>query len=529
MRRMALDRLFSLFSSSKGTSKKSSGGGGVLQPLPDPKVKPRQTSFPGHMTQLTPSGSALPKNDLNLANVDIVSTYRFGADTSSTLRVLSRGNPDLAGAVSGHLRMGIPSGFIPPAYNPDGSFNVEATRFCMEFLGRMNAMPGWDTGFTTVGSIRSVSEALAYEALIEGGMAMELVLNKARQPWYFAPVSVSPSRFRLYDDFGGGTKTLKPVQVVGGQEIDLDIPNFFMVWVDPDLLNPYPHSPLESSIQPVLAGTTFLQDLRRVCARHVYPRYDLSIDQDKLKEHMTEEQLLDPEKKKAFLNEVFVAVQNTVNNLGVEEAVVHFDFLVVSYVKGQDGDVPNTFETVKDILDGKIATGAKSNGTILGHGDGTQNIASTETMIALLTANGLIREKLTEMYSKALTLACRLMAFDVVVRFEFDEIELRPKSELEAFYAQRQSRILEQLSFGFISDEEASLRLTGRLPTGNIDTPLSGTMFLITAGLGQGGDQIGGNGYSGTGAGGGQSGGSASQQARKPTTPANKRGQRKTA
>lgn len=525
------DRLFSLLAGSapsKGTSKKgSSGGGSMLAPLEDPKVKPKQQSYPGHMTQLTPSGAALPNNDLNLANVDVVNTYRFGRDTSTTLRILAQANPDLAGAVSGHLRMGIPQGYITPAYNPDGSFSVVGTQFAIEFLDRMNASPGWDTGFTTVGSIQSVAEALGLEMLMEGGMAMELVLNKARQPSYFAPVSVSPSRFRLYDDFSGGTKTLRPVQVVGGEEIDLDIPNFFMVWLDPSLIDAYPRSPLQSAIQPVLADTTFLQDLRRVCYRHVYPRYNLSLDTEKLKQHMTEEQLLDADKKAAFLNEVLAMVQSTVSNLSPEDAVVHFDFLTVEYVKGQDGDVPNTFETVKDIYSSKIATGSKSNATILGHGDGSQNIASTETLIAMLNSNGLIRIKLMEMFSKTLTLAARLMGLDVVIKFEYDEIELRPKSELEAFYAQRQSRIFEQLSYGLITDEEACLRLTGRLPSPNMPK-LSGTEFLATAGLGQGGDQTG-NPYSGTGVGGGQSGGGAGTQSRKAQTPANKRGQKSTA
>lgn len=503
----------------KGTSppvKKSGGGGGLLQPPVEPKVKPKQSSFPGYMTTTVASTAARPKNDLNLANVDITSTYRFGASTSDVLRNLRHGNADLGGAVSAHLRMGIPEKYMVFAYNPDGSFNVDAVRFCLEFLGRLETMPGYETGFTTVSSIQSTSEALGLEVLMEGALACELVLNKARQPWYFAPVAVKQIKF--YDDFGGGTKTLKPVQVVGGEEIDLDIPNFFMVWLDQSVLEPYPQSPMQSAIQPVLAGTTFLNDLRRLCERHVYPRYNLTLNQELLAKHMTEEELIEPEKKKAFLNAAYAQVADVVNNLGVEEAIVHFDFLSVEYVGGQDGDVPNTFETVKSIYDNKIATGAKSNGSILGHGTGTQNIASTETMLAMVTSNGLIRVKLNEVYSKMFTMAARLMGLDVTVSFEYDEIELRPKSELEAFYAQRQSRLLEQLSYGFITDEEFCMRMTHRLPPAGF-TPLSGTQFLAPVPA-----DTSGNNYSGTGVGGGGSGGSAANQARAPQTPASKRG-----
>lgn len=509
-----LDRLRSLI----GLKTTSKGGGGQLPPAEEPKVKPKQTSFPGHMTGTAVSKSALPKNDLNLANTDITATYRFSRDTSQTLRNLVRGNPDLAGAVSAHLRIGIPEKYIPPAYNPDGSFNVDATRFCMELLARIDKQPGYETGFSSTGSIRSCSEAMAFELVVEGALACELVLNKARQPSHFAPVAVPAIKF--YDDHSQGTKTLRPVQVVGGEEIDLDIPNFFMVWLDPSLLDAYPHSPIESAQQPVLAGTTFLQQLRRLCERHVFPRYDISIDVEKLKAHMTEEQLLDEEKKAAFMNGVFESVEDMINNLGVEEAMIHYDFIMVEFVKGQDGDVPATFDTVKDIYNGKIATGAKSMGTILGHGGESQNIASTETMLAMLTSNGMVRLKLQEAYSKMLTMSCRLMGMDVTVNFEFDDIDLRPAMELEAFRAQKQSRLKEQLSLGIIDDDEFSLRVTGRLPRPG-HTPLAGTMFMDPV---QTADD-GGNSYSGTGAGGGQSGGGAANQARKPKASPKKRGE----
>lgn len=532
-----LNRLRSLFTL-KGTLPASGGGktpaagakgggkgaSGMLAPSVPPKVKPGQASYPSYLTTTSATTAARPKNDLNLANVDIVNTYRFGADTSTTLRNLMRGNPDLAAAVSAHLRLGIPERYTAIAYDEAGNFNLEGTQFCLQFLDRLNTMPGYDVGFNPTNAMQSLAESLAKEMLIEGGVGMELVLNKARQPAFFAPVTVGGTRFRFYDDWSQGTKTLRPVQVVGGQEIDLDIPNFFMVWLDPSVIDPFPQPPFESAIQPVLAGSTFLNDLRRLCERHVYPRIHCTVDNEKLKAMMTEEQLLDSDKRQEFLNETFAAVEDTVNNLGVEEALVHFDFLAVQYVEGQSGDVPNTFDTVKTIYDGKIATGARSMPSLLGHGSGSQNIASTETLLGMLTANGLVRLKLMEMLSKGMTLAARLMGLAVVVKFEYDDIDLRPRSELEAFFSQRQSRLLEQLSYGFITDEEFCLRMTGRLPPAGY-TPLMGTQFLAQAGLGRAGDlEGGGNGYSGTGAGGGQSGGGAATQSRSKQTPTNTRG-----
>ncbi len=512
-------------SESKSTgagSSKSKGGGGQLPPPEEPKVKPKQTSFPGYATATAVSNSAIPKVDLSLANKEITSTYRFGATTSDTLRSLTQANPDLSGAVSTHLRMGIPERYTLYAYNPDGSFNVDATRLVMEIAARFDKMPGYDTGFTNVGSMRSVAEALALEMVIEGAMSMELVLDKARLPSAFAPVAVSKLKF--YDDFSKGTKTLKPVQVVGGEEIDLDIPNFFMVWLDPSLLNAYPIPPLQSAIQPVLAASSFLDDMRKVCARHVYPRYVSSIDYDKLKPLIPMDVQQSPEELEAYLKQVTDNVRDTINGLGIEEALIQFGFIETKYIEGDAGDVPDTFETIKDIYNSKIATAARVAPTMIGHGSGTQSIASTDTLIAMKTSDSMIRVKLQEIFSKGFTLSCRLFGMDVTVSFEYDEIDLRPPTELEAFKAQRQSRYKEQLSMGVITNEEFSLRTTGRLPSANMPD-LSGTMFMDPVQAAADSDEAAeGNSYSGTGVGGGQSGGGAATQKQKSKQPTGKRG-----
>jgi hypothetical protein len=111
---------------------------------------------------------------------------------------------------------------------------------------------------------------------------------------------------------------------------------------------------------------------------------------------------------------------------------------------------------------------------ILGR-DSSGSTATTSAMLFLKNAN-IIRTKLNTIYSRMLTQAVRLMAQDVYVEFTYAELDLRPQAELEAYRAMYQSRILEQLSLGFITDEEASIKLTGNLPReGHV--PLSGTMF----------------------------------------------------
>jgi hypothetical protein len=80
------------------------------------------------------------------------------------------------------------------------------------------------------------------------------------------------------------------------------------------------------------------------------------------------------------------------------------------------------------------------------------------------------------------------MGLDVYVKFEMEEVNLRPELELASFRAMKQSLVLTQLSLGFISDMEASIELTGHLPPDGFQ-PLSGTRFSVaSANTGSGND-----------------------------------------
>ena len=88
-----------------------------------------------------------------------------------------------------------------------------------------------------------------------------------------------------------------------------------------------------------------------------------------------------------------------------------------------------------------------------------------------------IQRPVEEVMSRILTLAVRMYGVDTYVRFAFSPINLRPEDELEAFKTMHQARILEQLSEGFLTDEEAAQAL-GTGPRAPGAPPLSGTGFM---------------------------------------------------
>lgn len=500
----------------------SGGGGSKLPPPSEPKVKPKQASFPGYISSTRVNNDTkINRVDIQAANLDPVTSFRNLQTTPQVIRNLCRVNPDASAALGAYLRVGIPEKYIVLARDPDGSVNDDGTRIAFELLQRMDKMPGYDSGFSQVDSIRSVSEALAKEAVIEGALAMELVLDKGRLPYKFQPVTVGPIKF--YPDDSGGTKGLKPVQSIGGEEIDLDIPTFFMVWVDPSLTDAYPQSPFESAVQAVLASAQFMMDLRRVMQRHVYPRYNITIDEEILRKNTPPDILMDPDKLTSYLNTRMAEVEAAVNGLEPQDAILHFDFCTVEFIANSDMQgAAEQFKTLEEILNANLAKGAKTMPAVLGNGSGSQNVASTETMLFLMNANAMIRLKLMELYSRALTLAVRLFGLDVTVSFEFDDIELRPATELAAFKTMRFEQWVKMWGLGLMSDMEFCMR-ANYMPTPKGFTSQAGTLTLMDI-LGVKQADPNGNAYSGTGAGGGQSGGGAATQSRSTGTPKQSKG-----
>lgn len=440
-------------------------------PSPTPTKAPnRAQALLSFKTQVAKAASALQRGDRRLANTDIAA-YRAGNDTRTVIRDLAASNPDLSATINSYLRVGIPSTYTVMARDPDGVINVEATKLAQELLRRITFLGDVTLGYNPVSDLQSLSESLAKELLQYGSMALELALDKQRLPTYINAVSVTKLQFKEED---GG---VYPVQVIGGQEVSLDIPTFFYISLDQDLLTAYSSSYIEPAIQAVLADTAFLNDLRKSMQRVIQPRLIATIIEDKIKTAAPPEISSDPEAMGVLYGSLIEQLTEVLNGLQPEDALVSFDNVEYTMLKsegGGGGNIAETLNLVQKLIESKLSAGAKSMPAILGR-DSAGGAATTTSMLFLKNAE-IVRTKLNTIYSRMMTQAVRLMGQDVYVEFTYAELDLRPQAELEAFRVMKQSRILELLSLGLISDEEACITLTGNLPRDG-HVPLSGSMF----------------------------------------------------
>ncbi|MDA3832081.1 MAG: hypothetical protein PF495_01660, partial [Spirochaetales bacterium] len=447
----------------------------VSEVLP-PKTLPRaQQTSPSYLKSAPTAGNTLPETDRGTANLDI-NTFRNSTSTKATIRSFAQTDPDMSSAVSASLRMGITKSYTLVAYNMDGLINDEATRIAQQLAMKFDFLSDYSAGYARFKDIRSISESLGREILIEGSCAMELVLDKQRYPAGFKAISTSQIDWKTRSD-----GSIFPIQVLSGEEVNLDTPLFFYAALDQDLLEPYSSSQLEAALHATIAQNEFFSDLRRVFRKTVHPRMLVTIIEDLWRKTIPADVLNDPDKLKAFRTATVNALQSGISQLRPQDAMVVSDVLKVDTLNSENSSTSDEYKTLSDLLNQKSAAGTKTLGTILGHSSASNNIASTESMLYLKNIEGSMHAKLNTIFSQAFTLAVRLYGQDCVVKFRYQDIDLRPELETEAFKAMKQSRILEQLSLGLISDAEASILLTGSLPPVGFK-PLTGTFFKAGVG-----------------------------------------------
>lgn len=446
------------------------GAATTLAPVDEPKVKKGAQARPSYLRTAKPNkDTTLPLSDRRLATTDLSRVSR-NQSTREIVRQLAHASPDLSAAVSAYLRTGITRKYTAVARNMDGTINPEATGLTQQLLTRFDLLPGYAQGFGGIGSLRTHSESWAKELIMYGGAAGELVLGPDSLPQRIQPLTTTTIEFK--PDKEG----LNPVQKVSGDEINLDLPTFFYVALDMELMEAYPSSPIESAIQPIQFSEQFMSDIRRVVRRAVHPRMTVVIDEEAFIKHMPPNAQHDETAAADYYTRMVADLEEKLNSLEPDEALVHSDILTITTENNGNISWSAELETLENMANAKLATGSKVTPTMLGHNNGSSNIASTETLIFMKQVEGAVQFKLNEMYSRILTLAVRLFGQDVYVEFKYDAINLRPDAELESFRSMEQSRVLELLSLGLISDEEAAIQLTGHLPPEGY-VPLAGTQF----------------------------------------------------
>jgi len=394
-----------------------------------------------------------------------VEDYRYSKSADELLEEFSKYDPDVSTGIWNFLRMAS-SGLTILALNsegkPDQGHQVVLDKVLQSFTGVVNFK---DWGIYS--PIELTANSIIKYILLRGGCGLELVLNKNKTAKYINivdPITVTfeQPKAGVYVPYQGDKK--------------VNIPTFFWQLLDADANSPYETPPFLPVLQAILFNISVMQDLERVVKRTAYPRISVKIIESTLRKFAPVAAQTDDKIMSGWLKGQKEAIGESLRTLKPEDAAVFFDSLEVNVLETKNNSTID-FRPLKEVIDQRIISGMKSLPTILGRQFGSsQTIGGVEALLYAKSVTSLQRVA-EHLLSRVLTLALRLEGKLGTVVVKYRPVSLRPENELEAFMGLKQARILEQLSLGMITDEEAAIELTGNpyLPAGY--SRLSGTGF----------------------------------------------------
>lgn len=453
------------------------GTGGVSSVKTPPLVLPRRiTGVAKAQTSTTgvERGRAFQVDNYVDTTVDY-STLRGYQQTSLTIRSLYETDGLLASAVSGLVSIAATPYRLQSYQTGTGEFSREGLRAAESVCSLLNTLHDYSSGYSDQQSIGSLVSQMLLELALVGSVGVELVLDTARFPRKLVTFA-GDGIVWLSNGKGGRYPAQRPKGAIksGAQLVELNIPTVWVAELGGMADTVYAVPPLSSAIQRLSHYADFISDLWRVVKQSGIPRTTVELDYEKVMASAPPEVRSDPAKVKEYLDSVREQIETQLQNLAPEDCLVYYNVATVNLLR-TDGEKADFTELLQN-LSGLAATALKTSPTQLGlRIGGSQNVASTEAMLLAKYARSL-QKAVEEVLSRALTLAIRILGVDAYVQFELAEPDLRPSSELEAFMSLKQNRILELLSLGRITDDEAQALLgLGSLP--ETAEELSGTKF----------------------------------------------------
>lgn len=406
--------------------------------------------------------------------------YKTAQSIPALIRFLARAEGPISAAVHNMVQVANCSHTVT-AYNAaTHEFSEEGTALANSILASMNTLYDYTAGFSSKKSLEGLKGHMLREVVLTGALSSELVLNEARLPSY---IQVVP--FETLEMVSNGKGGYYPQQRVSGENepVKLNIPTFFVSMMQHDANSVYAFSMMDSAVKLIIYFEEFMEDIRRSVRQSGHTRTTVTLDTKKIVDAAPRDVKQDQKKLKEWMETVQAAVQQQLQTLSPEDALVLFDTAKAENLQSGLGQRMD-YTPLLNVISGVYATSMKTPPSAIGLRleGGSQALGNVESLIFLKTAAA-VQTPVEEVLSRSLTLGCRLYGMDVYVEFQFDPINLRPEEELEAFRTMKQTRILELLSLGMISDAYAAhLLKTGPRPAGAED--LSGTFFHKTGGLG---------------------------------------------
>jgi hypothetical protein len=378
------------------------------------------------------------------------------ASPAKILELLADLSPDVSRALWDFLRLYNP-GWEAKAYRPGGKEQDKQAQAALDaFIATLADLHG---------SFDVVLNRLGIGAFLRGAFCAELVLNKTgRIPVDLATPDPGAVRFRRVTDPERGP-VWQPGQWHGGEWVALDRITVRYVPVDPLPGSPYGRALASPAIFPTLFLIGLLHDLRRVVAQQGYPRLDLEISIEKLKEAMPADLESDADKMKAWIDATTDDIQAAFNSLEPDDAYVHLDVVKINRAVGAvDSSSLGAVGGLIEALERMAVRALKSMPLLMGTTDGVSEANSVKQFELMASGIKSIQHLCENMLERLLGLALQAQGIGAKVEFRFAELraaEMMRDAQTEALLIANAARKRDE---GWVTQDEAANEVVGHPP-----------------------------------------------------------------
>lgn len=397
---------------------------------------------------------------------------RASDDARTLLQSMFRNDPDVSATVNAYLTVASSAQPYWIVYDQNNAIDPTGHEQIQTILQAMFAKNDYSLGFQLKPDLTAYLNELRYMLLLRGGVGVEVILSKLMLPTELRHVDLSTLKW--YEKTPG---QLKPTQDVGsGAEINLDTPLFFVSFYKRDPTGVYAYSPFVSSINTIAARQQVINDLYRIMRKTGYPRQSIKVVEEVLRKNAPAEAQSDMNSMNVWMRARLDEIASSVTSLTADQVYVHFDSVEPGMLNEKTPAMEIDIQPIINVLNAQNQAALKTMATIIGRGESGTNTASVESRIFSMHADSL-NQPLAQVMSDILTLCLRLTGSLSRVEFGFSKVELRPDLELEPQRVMQQTRLLELLSRGLISDDEFHIEMFNH-PKPPEAPELSGTDFL---------------------------------------------------
>ncbi len=393
--------------------------------------------------------------DWRALNLDAQTLDRIG--TADLVRMMADLSPEVSGALWHFIRFCNP-GWEARALRPGSETEDKAGKAALDAfiasLGERHGAPDvvWNMFFMT--------------AFLRGAFFGELVGDESgRRPVDLLAIDPHTAEYREVDDPVLGS-VWQLGQTWDSKWRPIVAPTVRYVPVDPTPGDaPYGRSLVTPAIFSSLFLLSLLHDLRRVVAQQGYPRLDLEVVSERLKEMMPEDMEDDPERQDAWVEGVINEIATMYAQLQPDDAYVHMDVVKVNRPVGAvDASSLGAVDSLIRAVERMAIRGLKTMPLLMGSNEAVSETHANRQWEIHVAGVKALQHLAEQMIGHLLTLALQMQGLRSVVVFRF--AELRASEALRD--AQTEAAVIDNAKqkylAGWISQAEAALEVTGHAP-----------------------------------------------------------------